>query len=234
MLIAKKTLGTVSIMGGIQFCHTEFAYSLAQMVQYSNEYVCAPGEIVHLDRAQLSYHSSARNELAQRMLGDWVLMLDTDHAFAPDLLYRMLRLFNYYKLDVLTGVYHMRIEPFLPLLYCWNDEKDGFQHLADWQTDVDIFQVDSAGAGCLMIRRSVIERIYEELNEEPFSITMPWSEDHSFFVRLRKLGIKAYAAPAIQCAHLRTQPITTDDYVDRQPFAQTKVAVNAFRQGVPV
>jgi len=209
----KYTIGTVGLMAGIPFCHIEFMWSLAQLIQYNSEYFCTPGEIVHLVKADLSFHSSARNDLVKQMLGDWLLMLDADQAFAPDLLARMVRLMNYYRdVDVLSGMYHYRLPPHFPLLYCWNEEKKAFAHLADWDRDAEIFPIDSAGGGCLLVRRKVFERIYDELGQEPFSISPPYSEDHSFFLRLKKLGIQAYAAPKIEAPHIMNYMLRTQDY----------------------
>lgn len=221
MLMGKHTLGTISLMGGVSSCHTEFMYSLAQMIQYNNEYVCEPGQVIHLDRADVSYHSAARNQLVSRFLGDWMLMLDLDHAFAPDLLARMLYMVNLYRhrnveIGVLSGMYHYRVKPYLPVAFMWNEKKTGCNQITDWESDGILVEIDSGGGGCLLVQRKVFNRIYEELNEEPFSIRNGLSEDHSFFYRLMLLGIKAYLAPGIQAAHLATVPITTEGfYKDR-------------------
>ena len=218
MLNGNHPLGTVGIMGGVPFVHTEFAWSLAQLVQYTNEYVCGPGEFVHWTKASLSYHSAARNQLADTMLGDWLLMLDADLAFEPDLLARLLRTFNTEnQLDVLTGLYHFKSPPHPPVLYTASASPDAFDLMGDWDR-LDgkyLVPVASAGAGCLLVRRAVFERIRHELKESPFNILAPLGEDHSFFKRLERLGIKAYCDPVIECFHLRTQPISAADY-DRE------------------
>lgn len=225
-VMGKRTIGSIGVMSGIPYCHIEHTWSLAQLLQYTNEYVCNVGEVVHLVRTDLSYHAAARNELVLQTIGDWLLMLDCDHAFAPDLLARMLWHMNAYELDVLTAMYHSRIPPYYPVLYHWNEKNTGCVQLLDWDKSAHVFQVGSAGGGSLLVRRSVFERIYEELKEEPFSIIPPFSEDHSFFRRLQTLGIKAYCAPAIQSAHLATRPITSMEYVDRAEPLGTPVVVD--------
>ena len=235
MLMGKKTIGTCGIMGGVPFAHMEFCWSLAQMLQYSHEYVCGPGEIIHLDKSDISYHMTARNGLAKRCLGDWMLMLDVDHAFSPDLLARMLFAMNVYQVDVLSALYHYRTPPHLPVLFVFDKEKKAMSHLVDWDCNAKIFEIDSAGAGTLLIKKNVFERIYSELNEEPFSITPPYSEDHSFFLRLRQLGIKAYCTPYIESAHLYTNPITSADYTDRMPELNVEVPSQGYKApGVPI
>lgn len=220
MIMGKSTIGTIAPMLGVPFVHAEFCWSLAQMIQYSNEYICKHGEIIHLVKPTLTYHAAARNDIVRNMLGDWILMLDCDHSFAPDMLARLLYLSNSFKVagvdvDVLSAIYFYRMPPHGPLLYHWNDKHTGFVQLVNWDEHARIMEIDSAGGGSLFIRRSVIERMYNELKEEPFSIIPPFSEDHSFFVRLEKLGIKAWAAPGIQSHHLLTKPLGVDDYVDR-------------------
>ncbi len=215
MLNGNHHIGTVGIMGGVPFAHMEFAWSLAQLVQYTNEYVCGPGEFVHWTKASISYHSAARNQLVDTMLGDWLLMLDADLAFEPDLLARLLRTFNTENhLDVLTGIYHFKSPPHPPVLYTASANPDAFDLIGDWQRPDGryLVPVASAGAGCLLTRRAVFERIRNELNESPFDILAPFGEDHSFFKRLARIGIKAHCDPTIEAYHLRTQPIGTADY----------------------
>lgn len=218
MLIGKKTIGTVAFLGGMEFIHRRFAWSLLQMSQFNNEYVCKPGEIVHYDHATVSYHSYARNSLIERIHGDWLLMLDTDHSFEPDLLSRMLRLMDAYEIDVLTGLYQYTSPPYSPVLYWHDDPDEGYDGIGDWEEGMEIIQVKSAGGGCLLVRKSVYERIQAELNEAPFDIIHPFSEDHSFFRRLEKLDIKAYFAPEIHYPHLQTREVTLDDFDRNLPL----------------
>lgn len=212
MLMGKRTIGTVSYMGGIQFVPESFCWSLLQMMQYSTEYVCGIGDIIHLYRPEMSYHATARNAAVAECKGDWLLQLDTDHAFGPDLLQRLLFTMHKYNVDVLCGIYHFRRPPYMPVLFQWDAKNERYDQLADWDRKAEIFEIGSSGGGCLLVKRSVYQRIYKELREEPFSISPPYSEDHSFFNRIRKLGIKAYVAPQVQAAHLEVRPILTEDY----------------------
>lgn len=193
--------------------HTEFAWSLAQMIQYNSEYICQSNEFIHLTKAHLSYHSAARNQLVDTAQGDWLLMLDTDASFDPDLVARMLRVFDKYQLDVLTGLYHHKSPPHPPVIYKNSDNGEMFDLIGDWTKPEGeyLIPVGSAGAGCLMVRRSVFNKI-KESGESPFDIIHPFGEDHSFFKRLQKIGIQGYCDPTIQTFHLRTQPIAFEDY----------------------
>ena len=105
MLLGRKVIGTVAFMGGVPAVLTDFARSWGKMIQYTMEFGCDANETIYLDDAPVSFHSWARNSLVDRMLGDWLFMMDTDHAFEPDLLVRMLHRMNEFKMDVLVGVY---------------------------------------------------------------------------------------------------------------------------------
>lgn len=211
MLLANKPIGTIAYMDGLPAHLRNFTWSLVQMIQFNAEALCGPGEYVHYDRATDSFHSFARNNLAERMLGDWLLMLDTDHEFAPDLAVRMLDRLNVYKADVLVGFYQHKARPYAPVIYMRNKRRL-FAPIGAWDTSADVLQIDSAGAGCLMVRREVFERIRKKFKQGPFDITPPLGEDHSFFQRCGELGIKVLCDPRVQAPHLRIAPVTLEDY----------------------
>lgn len=203
MLIGKHTIGTVAYMGGVPALLEGFVWSWTQMVQYNSQYVCGPDEEIHYERSKLSYHATARNELAQNMKGDWLFMVDADHAFDADILHRMLNTMSRYSVDVLTGLYVTKSQPHTPVIYIWDEAHGAYSPVAKWQTDERIFEIGGCGGGCLLVRRSVFERIYVELNEKPFSVN-GFSEDLSFCARLRRLGIKVFCDPEIQSLHIAT------------------------------
>jgi len=213
MLFLKRSIGTIGVMGGVHSVPSEFCESLARMVAYNYEYLLQPQEIIHLPpKPPVSYHAHARNMMAASFLGDWLFMIDSDHQFEPDLLARMLALFNMANLDVLTGLYQLKAPPYLPCIYQWNEDTQGFLFVAGWDKGATLIPVDCAGAGCLMVRRRVFDRIRNDLGENPFDVMSPWSEDFSFFVRLKKLGIKSFCAPQIESNHLISKAITIADY----------------------
>ena len=211
MILGKKPIGTIGYMGGVLTVPEPFAWSFAQMVQYNTEYLCEPGQVVHYERATVSYHAYARNCLVERLRGDWLLMLDTDHQFEPDLAARMLHRLEQNSLDVLVGLYHYKSPPHSPVLYRWG--KKGLQPLGQWQRFKEpyLVPIGSSGAGCLMVRRQVFEKI-RATGQSPFDIIPPFSEDHSFFKRLARLKIKAYCDPTIEYHHLAWKPLAAADF----------------------
>lgn len=227
MLLGNKPIGTVSYLGGLMSLPEKFCWCWGQMIQYNTEFVCNSGEYVHYDRATVSFHSVARNSLVERMKGDWLFFLDTDHEFEPDILARLLHRMKIYNLDVIAGIYTYKSPPHLPVLYQLNKEM-AFEQLVTWE-EADVFEIGSAGAGCLLVKKIVFDRIRDELKESPFDIEFPYSEDHSFFRRLNKLNIKAYCAPTVEARHMIISTVGIDDIQRDAITAISQKEVQGFR-----
>lgn len=218
MLLGSKAIGTVAYLGGLPSLLEPFCWSWGQMVQYNQEAFCQGLEYVHYEKARISEHDRARNSLVEKCLGDWLIQMDTDHAFDPDIVARLVRTADRAQVDVLTAVYQVKQVPHVPVLFQWVRQADGtrgLQPLARWPADADVVEIGSAGTGCLFVRRSVFERLAAlEPERGPFDKIYPFAEDHSFFLRCLNAGIPCYAAMRIHSAHLRIAPITMDDLDD--------------------
>jgi Glycosyl transferase family 2 len=203
----RRPIGTIGYLGGIMALPEPFVWAWSQMIINAQETLCQPGEYVHIDRSTYSLHDTARNQLAQRMQGDWLLQLDTDMTFDPDLASRLVMRMLRYDLDVVCGLYAYKVEPFYPTLYCWNQTTDKYEVVGSWDKTCDLIEVGSAGGGLLLVRRRVFDEIRSQLHEEPFARIMPFGEDHSFFRRLQKIGRKGYCAWKVQAGHLRYESV---------------------------
>lgn len=131
---------------------------------------------VHFMRGLSCTPSESANQIAEQFLGDWVLMLDTDHVFAADSFYEMIRTFEEQKLDILVGFTQKRVPPYHPVLY-----KTDFDAFKDFETIFpgpierqQLFKIDSSGAACLMVRRAVFDRI-KDCGERPFDCRKKWN-----------------------------------------------------------
>jgi GT2 family glycosyltransferase len=216
MIERKKTIGTIGYMGGIMSLPEPFAWSWSEMREFTREAVCQEDEQIKFTRTKYSLHSAARNDLVSKLKGDWLMQFDTDMEFEPDFAARLITIFERYKLDILTGLYVYKTQPGIPTLYMYNSETGRHEHIGKIPEESEIFEVDSAGGGCLLVRKAVYERIVTELYQPPFEMTAPYGEDHSFFLRARKLGYKCYCAWKVQASHLdysrvRYQPDSTLD-----------------------
>lgn len=215
MLYGNQPVGTVAYLGGLQAVLEPFCWAWGQMVQLNAEFMCDPGRYVHYDKATVSLHSFARNSLVERFLGDWLLQLDTDHAFEPDLAVRLVSLLEQHRdvgVGVISGVYCHRAGPRSPVIYEWNASGTGLLPIGDWDEHARLLQVGSAGAGALLVRRWVYDRIRDELCEDPFTVRHPLGEDHSFFQRCRDLEVPVYAAMQVESPHLDVRPFGLNDF----------------------
>lgn len=213
-------------MGGVMSVPEPFVHSWQQMIEYNSEYLVQSTERILYDRATVSYHSFARNSLVEHMQGDWLLMLDTDLTFEPDILARMLLRMERYKIDVIVAPYLYKSEPHPPLLYGWNEKKKEKYIVGDWDKKADLIPIRGAGAGCLLIRKKVFVKIQTKLHCSPFDIYFdknggPMSEDHSFFERCAKLKIPVYFSPAITVKHLMYRELDVNKDYDK-----SKVKIN--------
>lgn len=210
MLHGKKVIGTVGLMCGLPSVLTEFAESMIQMVDFNGHYVCGPNQRIKYLKTGHSFHSIARNDLVDSIEGDWLLQLDTDHAFDPDLLARLLLRMNKYDADVVGGFYLHKKPPYNPTIWGFIGDDDKAAYQTDWPTG-EILEVGVVGTGCLLARRQVFERIVDELGEHPFS-TAEYShtigEDFAFARRCKKLGIRIIVDPEVECHHLYVERLS--------------------------
>ena len=229
-----RIVGTIGYMGGVMALPEPFVWSWTEMIQYNHDYVCDPGERIYYIRATNSFHSFARNTLVKQFKGDWLLMLDTDHAFEPDILGRMMKTIALKpEVQVLTALYQYKGAPHAPKLYRFGKDYKDFNVLGKWDIPKSrdkvggkyLVPIDLAGAGCLLVKREVFERMNKRFKQEPFDIIPPYGEDNSFFLRLKKLGIQAYCDPTIEYHHLEYKEVSMKDF-DSESLSYKKFKVN--------
>lgn len=213
MLYRKRAIGTIAYLGGLPALLESFCWAWGQMVQYNSEYLCAPGEVVHYDRAPVSLHDFARNTLVDRMQGDWLLQFDTDHVFDPDITARLLFAARTFDLPVVVGIYRHKVGAGSPVIYQWNADATQALPIGAWDRDARVIEVGTAGGGCLLVRRAVFDRIRAELKQLPFARMDNLGEDHSFFRRCKTLGIPVHVLPRVEAPHLAVRPLEMVDYV---------------------
>ena len=116
---------------------------------------------------------SNRNRSIRTMLTQttaaWALFLDDDQEFGPDTLMNMLEImYNTQGIDVkvLTALYTRKTPPFQPVLF-----GDPYQTIETRMTTTELsalrkqgnlVKVGGCGAGCLLVKREVLESVYTE------------------------------------------------------------------------
>ena len=174
---------------------TQFCQSLSVLNKYEE---CA----VAFQMGSLIYTS--RNTLAAMAVEkgmDYVLWLDSDMVFSPDILKNLLE--DREKGDIITGIYYRRVQPFKPVLFSkLKIDENG----CDW-TGYDnypedgIFEIEGCGFGCVLTPVQVLLDVMAKFGDA-FAPIGGVGEDLSFCWRARECGYKIVADPKIQCGHV--------------------------------
>lgn len=183
--------------------------------------------------------ASARNDIIREFLkteNEWVLLLDSDMVFEPNLL------------DTLLGSANARIRPVVgglcfgggrvgvpfPTLYALTDPKDHGGKLtrviSDYPKDA-LCKVDATGAACLLIHRKVLQDMGDKYKDMPdgYSNPHPWfaesvhrgheyGEDWTFCIRLKQMGVPLYVNTAAKLGHVKTQNFNEQYYEQWRKF----------------
>lgn len=151
----------------------------------------------------------ARNTICMKALDagvDWVFHLDSDVIPPHDAIPRLIA----HKQPIISGVYYRRSPPIgHPVM---------MKPAGQWYDNYPkkgIFEVDTVGAGCLLIHRSVLEKLPPQrpgrhwfdwrvdLAGTPEYQNVPcMSEDFTFTLHAKHHGYKVYVDPEIQCRHI--------------------------------
>ncbi len=130
------------------------------------------GESVQWSVVQGSILPSQRNELVQRMEGDWILFIDSDMVFDVDAISRLVQAREEHDLDMLGGLCFQRTAPYQPTLYMRESlTHGGYAFLEKW--DDDIVEVDGTGMAFIVIHRRVFERIVRSIDNPYFTWPSP-------------------------------------------------------------
>lgn len=148
----------------------------------------------------------ARNHLVEIMLGaglEWMFMLDSDVVCPPDTILRL----QAHKQPIISGIYCRRSPPEgLPVM----------QRGGSWVVDYppnSVIEVDVVGSGCLLIHRSVFEKLPPQRPgkrwfdwrvdmREHMPIHECLSEDFTFCSHARKNGYRILVDTSIMCKHI--------------------------------
>jgi hypothetical protein len=188
--------GTVGVVADATARYTIFAQSITTMFTPPNT---AIDWRIGADRGR------SRNSLVAASLergSEWMLFLDDDHSFPPDILQRLLL----HEQPVVASLYLQRADPFLPLAY--TSKKDGDY----WPLDLDehgkqgLVPVIGAGTGGMLIRSEV----FHHLDPPWFIHTTQQSEDLYFCDRCVEAGIPIFVDLAARLGHVAAVNVYPD------------------------
>ena len=183
------------------------------------------------DGVTFSYHSLtrapihyARNIAADYALDngfEWLIQLDDDATFPPDLVRRLLS----HRKDVVCALAYQRKAPYLSCAFELSDDPsvlagrplEGIEHTG-------LRQVDASGFHCSIINTSVFKRLREGLKDAEGKVIVPGTrlyyggfdnkvgEDIAMCLQLRKLGIPVYCDTNLISGHIGESVVIDEEY----------------------
>lgn len=160
--------------------------------------------VLSMQMGSLIYTS--RNSLATKAIqseADYVLWLDSDMVFEPDLLERLMKTLTENDLDIVTGLYFRRVPPYSPVLFKdLNLIRDTF---FDWtefkELPSELFEVAGCGFGCVLMKTDAFIDTQAKFGNM-FAPIGNTGEDLAFCWRARECGYKVWCDPSIICGHV--------------------------------
>ena len=144
--------------------------------------------------------SSNRNKIVDQALengAEWIWFIDDDHRFPPDTLTRLLS----HNVDIVSGLYLQRVAPYTPHRYDREEANGALWPKLLTQGESGLDEVLSTGAGCLLVRTSVFEKLerpYWRLGQIRSDV---WSDDFDFCRRARAAGFKIWCDLDVLVGH---------------------------------
>jgi hypothetical protein len=177
---------------------------------------------------------------------EWLFMVDTDMGFAPDVVERLIEAAHPTERPVVGALcFAMQDAAYddmggmrcklVPTIYRLGHTRDGhasFCHFGDYPANTMI-QVAATGAACILLHRSVLEKVRAEHGDHWFDQMynedgQMVGEDFSLCVRLNAAGIPIFVHSGIKTTHHKDLWLGEDDYVLQAtppPPATDEVAV---------
>jgi len=194
----------------IGWCHageidTEFGLSIMQIIRDEpkrvGDFFCVEG---------LGLLAKSRNIMVKHFLDntkdDWLLMLDADERISPHTFRLLVETADQYVRPVVAGLYFAALweGPSLrpvPLIFK-ADAETGLQPWDDYPEN-SIIQIAAAGTGCLLMHRTALQKLRDEVGEEqrdwawfldgPIGGNKWLSEDLTFCSKLHSNEIPMFA-----------------------------------------
>lgn len=160
--------------------------------------------IVGFEVGSLVYN--ARNNLARQAIkseADFVLWLDSDMVFGPDLLQRMLKVCQDEHIDFLTGLCFRRKPPYTPCLFDRLEKTNkGASYTALMSVPDGRFKVGGCGFAGVLMSADVLLSVAAKFNGRMFDPMDGFGEDVSFCWRARQCGYDIWCDSEIELGHV--------------------------------
>lgn len=158
------------------------------------------------------YITDGRNQQGKVFLGtkcEWMLMLDTDMAFPPDIVSRMLA--NATPSRIIGGLcfaYNGRIRDAIPTMWAPDGER-----ITNW-TPGALVPVGFTGGACLMIHRRIFEQTpYPWFRNADMPNGGHLDQDQVFCAQVREAGFSIAVDTSLVIGHAKRILVSDVDYV---------------------
>jgi GT2 family glycosyltransferase len=195
----------------------DFAFKLVQLAQVRSARL---GPFVRIKGNGLL--SKLRNRVVQTFLdstdSDWLLLIDSDEQLSPAVFDQLIDTAHHIERPVVAGLvfaaFKVDGEPYpKPVPAIFQDTPQGFLPLFKYDRNA-IFQIDACGTGCVLIHRSVLEKMREMADPHQGTnwcwfwdgpLNGEWiSEDLLFSRRVRQLGFPIHVNTAAILPHQKS------------------------------
>lgn len=158
----------------------------------------------------------ARENLAAAAIdseSDYVLWLDSDMVFPPQLLEDMLEAAVENDLDYLTALCFARRPPYKPCIY--KRLRLGLPGESETEQYTEypegLFEIEASGFAAVLTSGKLLREVYDQFHAG-FMPLPGYGEDISFCIRARKLGYKLWCDSRLKIGHITRTVVTEDTY----------------------
>ena len=165
------------------------------------------GSLVYAGREELTKMAIAEDT-------DYVLWLDSDMIFEPDIMERFIKDLNA-GCDIVSALCFRRRHPYTPVLYkTIRIGLDGDPNITEEYPDYprdQLFEIDSCGFGAVMMKTKVLEQMAERYHTA-FIPLAGFGEDISFCIRAKQMGLKIHCDSRIKVGHIAQTIVNEQTY----------------------
>lgn len=145
----------------------------------------------------------ARNNIADLAIQhgiDYILFLDDDHTFPPDLFYRLIAA----QKDVVGALCFRRVEPFGPCIFRWQTAVENGNLMVYDRPELigkGLQKVDGIGFGAVLIKTEVFKRLQPERPGQWFKFSEV-GEDLHFCDLCAQAGVDIWCDTSLEAPHI--------------------------------
>jgi len=196
----------IAVLNGREQVHMRWAHALRQLqVPITHNFSFPSG--MPFDHAR-----NTAVEAALKNGFTWLFFVDDDVVLPADAFVRLAG----HQLDIVSGLYVRRSPPVCKPVMLRETEQivsgepvKAAHHIEEF-TPGSVIEADLVGAGCLLIHRRVLERLWQPLEGRLFRWMLEGhvpagqrcSEDFWFCREARKAGFRIHVDTGVQCGHI--------------------------------